>query len=167
MNRLALLPLLALAACQGAPKNDTDAADVQNQLDAPIKEVETLPPGETAVDAGSINADNVAVAEPAGKLIPASMQGKWGQVPADCTSTKGDNKGLMTVTSDMMRFYESRAKLMKIVGSSPEKLTAEFAFTGEGQNWTQTETLTLTGSSNTLTRSEDGTDLRYTRCPAA
>ena len=161
MTRFALLPLLALAGCQGAPEDQANnQANVQNQLNAPIKEVETLPPDETVI------ADDNAAAAPAATGIPESMQGRWGLVPADCPSTRGDNKGLLTITGDTLQFYESRAKLTKMVGSWPEKLTAEFAFTGEGQNWTKTETLALTGSSNTLVRSEDGSALRYTRCPA-
>lgn len=162
MTRLAFLPLLALAACQASPQADaTDQANAENQLNAPIREVETLPPDETVIPDQSNAMD-----EPAAAGIPESMQGRWGLVPADCTSTRGDNKGLLTITGDMLRFYESRAKLVKMVGSWPEKLTAEFAFTGEGQNWTRTETLALTGSSNTLVRSEEGAELRYTRCPA-
>ena len=50
----------------------------------------------------------------------------------------------------------------------PEKLIAEFAFIGEGQQWTRTETLELTGSSNTLIRSETDPPGRFTykRCDA-
>ncbi|MBA2919918.1 hypothetical protein GON01_07615 [Sphingomonas sp. MAH-20] len=94
------------------------------------------------------------------------MQGRWGLVPADCTSTRGDAKGLLTITGDTLQFYESRAKLAKIVGNWPEKLKAEFAFTGEGQSWTRTETLSLTNSSNTLVREDEelAQPLRYSRC---
>lgn len=97
--------------------------------------------------------------------LPAAFQDRWGLVAADCDPARGDAKGLMTITSDALRFYESRAQLSRIVGTWPEKLEAEFAFTGEGQSWTKTETLALTGSSNILIRTEDGKDLRYTRCP--
>lgn len=98
--------------------------------------------------------------------IPPAFQDRWGLIVADCDPTRDDAKGLMTITSDALRFYESRAQLSKIIGSWPEKLEAEFAFTGEGQSWTKTETLALVGSSKTLIRTEDGKDLRYTRCPA-
>ncbi|WP_198159807.1 MULTISPECIES: hypothetical protein [Sphingomonas] len=160
MTRLLILPLLALAACQAnAPDNSANDAVAANQAEAPVKEVETLPPDETVVEP-----ENEAEAPAA--AIPESMQGRWGLVPADCTSTRGDAKGLLTITGDTLQFYESRAKLAKIVGNWPEKLKAEFAFTGEGQSWTRTETLSLTNSSNTLVREDEelAQPLRYSRC---
>ena len=33
-------------------------------------------------------------------VIPAAFHGRWGMVPADCTSTRGDNKGLITVDAE-------------------------------------------------------------------
>lgn len=97
--------------------------------------------------------------------IPEAFHGRWGLVPEDCTSTRGDAKGLLTVSGDSLRFYESRATLAHLIGSWPEKLEAEFAFSGEGQEWSKTETLALTASSNTLVRTEDGVEYRYRRCP--
>lgn len=162
MTRLLVLPLLALAACQAnAPDNAANDTVAAKQAEAPVKEVETLPPDETVVEPG--NATEAAVEA----TIPESMQGRWGLVAADCTSTRGDAKGLLTITSDTLQFYESRAKLTKVVGNWPEKLKAEFAFTGEGQSWTRTETLSLTNSSNTLVREDEelAKPLRYSRCP--
>lgn len=161
MTRLALLPLVALAACQAnAPDNAANDAVAANQANAPVKDIETLPPDETVVEPGNEGTEETAAA------IPEGMQGRWGLVPADCTSTRGDAKGLLTVTPDTLQFYESRAKLAKVVGSWPEKLKAEFAFTGEGQSWTRTETLSLTNSSNTLVRDDEELPqpLRYARC---
>lgn len=163
MTRLALLPLLALAACQAAPETHaSDQANAESALNAPVREVETLPPDETAVPEQE---NSVVAADPVPTGIPARMQGRWGMVPADCTSTRGDAKGLLTITRDTLQFYESRAKIAKVIGSSPEKLTAEFSFTGEGQSWAKTETLALAGG-DTLMRTEDGREFRYTRCAA-
>ena len=36
-----------------------------------------------------------------------ALQGNWGMVPADCTSTRGDNKGLLRITATTLQFYES------------------------------------------------------------
>jgi hypothetical protein len=163
VTRLLVLPLLALAACQAnAPDDAANDAVAAKQAEAPIKNIETLPPNETVVEPG---ADETAL--PAETAIPASMQGRWGLVSADCTSTRGDAKGLLTITPDTLQFYESRARLTKVVGNWPEKLKAEFAFTGEGQSWTRTETLSLTNSSNTLVREDEELPkpLRYSRCP--
>ena len=98
--------------------------------------------------------------------IPAAFLGRWGLVPADCTSTAGDNKGLMTVEPDRLTFYESRAAIAKLEGVSPTELRATLAFTGEGQEWTQQTPLILENEGNSLTRVADGQTLRYTRCGA-
>lgn len=160
MTRLILLLPLALIACQGPPEaNQTNAAEVQNQLDAPVKDVETLPPDETAVvDAGN----GAAAVVPASTKIPESLQGRWGMVPADCTSTRGDAKGLMTVGADTLTFYESRAKLAKVASADPDRFAGQFAFTGEGQNWAANVTLSREG--DTLVRQEDGPPFSYKRC---
>jgi hypothetical protein len=89
-------------------------------------------------------------------------------VPADCTSTRGDNKGLITVDADSIRFYESRATLAKVTMNAPENFTGDFRFTGEGQTWTKPQNLKLTASSNTLIRSETEPAMSFTykRCAA-
>ncbi|WBH16245.1 hypothetical protein [Sphingomonas radiodurans] len=102
-------------------------------------------------------------ADTAGRL-PAAFLGRWGLVPADCTSTRGDNKGLMTVEADRLSFYESRATIAKLAIISPTELRATLAFTGEGQEWTQDTPLMLEHEGNVLTRFADGQTLRYTRC---
>ena len=87
-------------------------------------------------------------------------------VPADCTSTRGDAKGLITIDADSIKFFESKGTLTKVTLNAPENFTGTFAFTGEGQSWTNSQNLKLTGSSNTLIRSE--TDVAqsysYKRC---
>jgi hypothetical protein len=107
------------------------------------------------------------VSEPAAAVrIPAAFHGRWGMVEADCTSTRGDNKGLIEIGPDSIRFYEALAKLARVTGNYPENFTGEFTFTGEGQRWTKTQNLKLTGSSNTLIRTDDDPPVRYTyhRC---
>lgn len=152
--------LLGLAACKQAP----DAEPTNDNPDAPVREVETLPPDESAPPANATDKE-VAPAEATGPIPPA-FQARWGLTPADCTSTRGDAKGLLTIGPDTLKFYESRAKLTKVIGHWPEKLKAEFAVTGEGQSWTKVETLSLTGSSNVLIRQEEGAEFRYRRCGA-
>jgi len=62
--------------------------------------------------------------------IPMAMRGRWGLVPADCTSTKGDTKGLITIDAASIRFYESVAKLTKVDQRSETALKAGYAFSG-------------------------------------
>jgi hypothetical protein len=86
--------------------------------------------------------------------------------PADCTSTRGDAKGLIIIDSDSIKFFESRGTLTKVTLNAPENFTGSFAFTGEGQTWTNSQNLKLTGSSNTLVRSETDVSQSYSykRC---
>ncbi len=104
-----------------------------------------------------------------GDTIPTALHGRWGMVPADCTSTRGDNKGLLTVDQNTLRFYESRAKLGAIKQRTDTSIRAAFAFDGEGSQWTRDVELSLSG--NTLTRTERGGEepggpFTHTKCAA-
>lgn len=158
---------LALAACQQG-NDDNIAIDESNTANA---EIETLPPDETMTNeanlsGAALNEADDRGSEPAALRIPAAFQGRWGMVPADCTSTRGDNKGLITITDDKIRFFESIATLTKVTLNAPENFTGSFAFTGEGQSWTNSQNLKLTGSSKTLirTQSDISQPFTYKRC---
>jgi len=164
MERTALtsaLLALALAACQQA-SDENIAIDETNTSNA---EIETLPPDETVTnDVTNVMNGNTSEAGPV--AIPAAFHGRWGMNPADCTSTMGDAKGLITIGDKTIDFFESKGTLTKVTLNAPENFTGTFAFTGEGQSWTNSQNLKLTGSSNTLIRSE--TDVAqsysYKRC---
>ncbi|HEY5458740.1 MAG TPA: hypothetical protein VIJ81_04625 [Sphingomicrobium sp.] len=159
---LAAAMLLALAGCQQG-NDDNIAIDETNTANAVI---ETLPPDETVTNDAD-NADANASDSTAGALlIPAAFRGRWGMVPDDCTSTRGDAKGLIIVDEDGIKFFESQATLTKVTGNFPENFTGTFAFTGEGENWTNSQNLKLTGSSNTLLRkqSDIAQPFTYKRC---
>jgi hypothetical protein len=101
--------------------------------------------------------------------IPAALRGRWGLVPADCTSTMGDNKGLITIDAESIKFYEARAVLDVIKEVRESRVVASFDFTGEGQEWKLEETLELANDGKELVRTEQGTDaitepLRYAKC---
>ena len=150
---------LALAACQQGG-NDNIAIDETNTANA---DVETLPPDETGTNDANAAGNDSSAAELA---IPAAFRGRWGMVPDDCTSTRGDAKGLITIDSGSMKFFESQGKLTKVTLDAPENFTGTFVFTGEGQSWTNSQNLKLTGSSNTLVRSETDVSQSFTykRC---
>lgn len=152
--------LLVLAGCQQG-NDDNIAIDETNTANA---EIETLPPDEGNDQTAEANAAN----EPrAGALaIPAAFHGRWGMVPDDCTSTRGDAKGLIIVDEDSIKFFESNATLTKVTLNAPENFTGTFAFTGEGESWTNSQNLKLTGSSNTLVRkqSDVAQPFTYKRC---
>jgi hypothetical protein len=160
ISSIALLAL-ALAACQ-QPNDDNIAIDESNAANA---EIETLPPDETVTN-DTTNVLNGNSSESGPVAIPAAFHGRWGMVPADCTSTKGDAKGLITINADSITFYESKGRLTKVTLNAPENFTGIFAFTGEGQTWSNSQNLKLTGSSNTLVRSETDVSQSYSykRC---
>jgi outer membrane lipoprotein-sorting protein len=153
---------LALAACRQS-SDDNFAIDDTNMANA---EIETLPPDETVTNETANVADGNSVETPGTLAIPAAFHGRWGMVPADCTSTKGDAKGLIAIEGNSIKFYESVGKLTKVTLNAPENFTGTFAFTGEGQSWTNSQNLKLTGSSSTLVRSETDVAQSYTykRC---
>lgn len=134
---------------------------------------------DAPADAPSTSAAAPVVAEPAPQAvetaafsaIPGPMRGRWGLVPADCTSTRGDAKGLVVIGADSLRFYESVAKLGAISTGGPDRIRAAFALTGEGQEWTQDIELTLLPDGS-LQRRDHGENalpgpLVYARCAPA
>lgn len=126
------------------------AEAVQNQADP-------TPP------APGTNQEAPVLAQPnPGGVIPARYQGRWGMVPADCTSTRGDTKGLMTIGDTRIRFYESTATLTKQRPAIATSFSGEFAFRGEGQAWEKVMTFTRTG--DTLERAEEDGKFTYRRC---
>lgn len=166
------LAALALAACQ-QPADDSNIA-IDNNVNAQEvaeADVEALPPsesggesgGEVANSASPINeADDGGSEAPPTTLIPAQYRGRWGMVAADCTSTRGDAKGLMTVGDTSIRFYESTAALQEQRPAIATSFSGVFVFTGEGQTWERVMTLTRTGDS--LTRAQADGNFTYTRC---
>lgn len=154
---LALTVGLLFAGCQAAPPEQKNQVDDGSA--ATLAAIEPAPENGSAqvADRSTIIAD---------KRIPPAFLGRWGLVPADCTSTAGNNKGLMTVAPDRLSFYESRATITRLEGVSSTRLRATLAFSGEGQQWTEETPLTLEENGDVLTRVADGQPLRYTRCAA-
>lgn len=160
---------LALAACstettrnETVVHNETLVTDTAPGVGAPA------PAANAAEPAAGATPTATPTPEPA-TGIPAALHGRWGLVPADCTSTRGDNKGLLTITADMLRFYESRGTIAKIVERDANRIVADFAMTGEGQEWTRRMTLDAQDDGRTLIRREQGADampgaLKYSRC---
>lgn len=156
---LAAAPAFALAAC-GAPADDsaTDSAE------APETPMPVEPDGGIGDGAGPPADEDATGAS----TIPTALQGRWGLVAADCTSTRGDAKGLIEITGDTITFYESRATLGDIAERSDTRIRAEFDFIGEGMEWSRDISLATEGDGK-LVRTEYGEDamadpLTYTKC---
>src|SRR5215218_8148614 len=133
--------LMSMVACSG---RDPVVADEANNLAAAPTDVDVLPPDESV--ATPTNELENGAAEPvndAASAIPAFLHGRWGLTPADCTSTRGDAKGLLVVSADQMKFYESVGKPAGALEISPDSASGDFAFTGEGMTWKKYQVLEL------------------------
>jgi len=122
---------------------------------------------EPAPDASGAPPANAIAAAPVPTIaakIPALLQGRWGLTPADCTSTRGDAKGLLVIGPDNLKFYESRAVPVPDAQSSPDSISGNFAFTGEGQTWTKFQALELQGQQLVRTESNPMASFTYARC---
>lgn len=164
MTTFATCAAMALAAC-GSSSDDSAAQDGPA---APVA-ADSIPASTEPADTSPIPAspDTAVVA-----AIPAAMQGRWGMVPADCTSTRGDAKGLITVSAKDIRFYESVGTLGTISQGDANHIRANFAFTGEGMEWTREMDMAIEDGGEVLIRQEFGQDAipgpqRYTKCKAA
>lgn len=115
--------------------------------------------------------NQAAAASTQASVIPVRFRGRWGINAADC---QGDAaaKGLLTIEERRLVFYESRGVLDRIVPAQPAtQFVATYRFTGEGQEWQRSESLTLNGGSlqrrsiPPADQSQPVESLTYTRCP--
>ena len=153
--------IMTMGACSG---QDPVADEVNNSAAAPSK-VDVLPPDEssaTATNELENGVDDPAV--PENSKIPASLHGRWGLTPGDCTSTRGDAKGLMVVAADSLKFYESSARPPSDLKTSAKSASGDFAFTGEGMTWKKYEALELQAGKLVRTESSPMASFTYARC---
>ncbi|MCJ2188494.1 hypothetical protein [Novosphingobium beihaiensis] len=144
----AMVLAMALSACSGGKQEPEPAASSE----------------------ASAQATDAAVEAAADNSIPEVLRGRWGLVPADCTSSRGDAKGLLTISGDTLTFYESVAELGFIKAREAGRITAAFEFSGEGQSWVLDVTLSTPDGGRTLVRKDTGPDaapepLTYQKCP--
>ena len=161
LHRMAAAALVgALAACGSS---DPVADNAQNSDSLPTIATNTASADGSAPEQGTTSAVGNSAVAAASTSIPQALRGRWGMTPEDCTSTRGDAKGLLTVTDNELRFYESRAVPADNVQVSPDSISADFAFTGEGMNWTKFQTLQL--QDGKLVRTESGPMASFTYVP--
>jgi len=164
MKRIATVAVTLAIGLAGCQQNDPNniAIDSGNSENAVI---ETLPPDETVTNDDSLDegTDSGTTSDAStSATIPDQYRGRWGMVAADCTSTGGDNKGLITIGDKTIKFFEATATLKEQRPAIATSFSGDFSFTGEGQNWEKVMTFTRTG--NTLKRAEDEGTFTYTRC---
>ena len=156
MRALIVLTAALLASACGEPAPE-QIADTETPM--PVE-----PDGGIGDGAGP--PAEAGAASPA--TIPATIQGRWGLVPADCTSTAGDAKGLLVIGPDRLSFYESRGTLRDVRQDDERGFRAVYAFTGEGMEWMRDIAFELDPGENRLVRRDfgegAGQPLTYSRC---
>ncbi|MGE4430071.1 MAG: hypothetical protein AB7E05_04930 [Sphingobium sp.] len=167
------LPFCLLAACSS---QDGDKANDGTNLSAPIVDNHADDADAQAGPDNSAASVNAAAADAQEQVqdkdqMPLALRGRWGLVPKDCTSTMGDNKGLLVISGTTLTFYESRGTLKSFTQWAPDRIRAHFDFSGEGMNWAQDMALELQQDDKTLVRRDHGDEaqtgpLRYQKCPA-
>ena len=173
---IAAASLVVLAACSRQPAEQAPADDASAEIPAAVPtvtETTTTPadgtPTPSPTGSGTPSPSPTATGTAPAQSIPVAVRGRWGLVPADCTSTRGDAKGLLTIDATTLRFYESRGTLRTIKQRADSRIRATFAFSGEGMTWTRDEVLDAQNGGRTLIRREYGEDaapgpFRYSRC---
>jgi len=149
---------LAMSSCS---KRDPVADDANAATSLPLvnhagPDPHGAPPEKGAAPARSLPAPAAT--------IPAALVGRWGLTPADCTSTRGDAKGLLLITPTEIRFYESRAVPGANTNVSADSIRGDFTFTGEGQTWTKFEALQLNRQELVRTESNPTASFTYAKC---
>ena len=148
-----------LVACSGQDPVAPEANNISSS------EVDVLPPDESDATPSKdlANGGDEPVAQTTG-TIPAAFPGRWGLTPADCTSTRGDNKGLLTIAADKLTFYEARAVPSGDLEQTKTSVSGDFSFTGEGETWKRHQVLEIRDSKLTRTESSPMASYTYARC---
>ena len=148
----ALLVVGAMAACE--------------RRDPVADEANAIPPAPATDSAGTIagGPPSANVSGAVAGSIPAALQGRWGLTPADCTSTRGDAKGLLEIGPDSLKFYESRAVPGTSIETGDQGISGNWNFTGEGQEWSKYVSLKLEGKVLTRTERNPVASYNYARC---
>lgn len=171
MHKIIIAGLFALAACGTEPA----ATDTDESIEA-VNEGQAVPevadgaadPAPPPADPEGDNSSEPGVIA----TIPEALRGRWGINAADCTSTRGDAKGLVEISDTELRFYESVATLSEVEERDATRIVGAFSFVGEGQTWERRMVLDGQDDGATLIRREYGADampgpLRYRKCEAA
>ncbi len=164
MKRPAILAI-ACAVLAGCGQSGPVANGAENTASLPAPDQAAPDPTAAAPANATATPSGANVSGPSNATkIPATLHGRWGMSPGDCTSTRGDAKGLLTISADEMRFYESVAVPDAELAVAPDSIRGNFNFTGEGQSWTKFQDLRLKGGELVRTESNPTASYSYAKC---
>jgi len=156
---VALTGIMSAVACSG---RDPVAAEA-NAAATPAQESAIVTEENTA-DQRNASLSATSDAPAAAGAIPAALHGRWGLTPTDCTSTRGDAKGLLEVSGSQLKFYESVARPVAALDTSTDSASGDFAFSGEGSTWKKYQVLELQRGKLVRTESGPMQSFTYARC---
>lgn len=152
---LLVAPLLPLAACSGA-EPERDGMPAESTIAQP-----------EAAQASPASQQLNAPATTAADAIPAAMYGFYDADRVMCSDMHSPTR--LAISSSGVEFYESMARVQNVDIVSKTAITATFAFSGEGSNWTRKMELSLHNDGDTLRRQDltegaQETVFTYKRC---
>lgn len=149
--------MLAIVSCSSSKPVDKEADRTAGLPDLNA-------PAPTTIGEPHKNTSPATPLPPPESKIPASLQGRWGLSPRDCTGDPAAAKGLLIITSDDLGFYESKAVPAADVATDQNSISGNFAFTGEGRSWTRYEALKVDRNNLTRTEIEPTASFTYAKC---
>jgi hypothetical protein len=155
---LSIALVFGIAACSKREPVDKHA---NNTAGLPV--INDLVPDASGAPPAKAPAGSAQQSAPAVR-IPTALQGRWGLAPNDCTSTRGDAKGLLVIGPDQLTFYESQAVPGSGAHGDSDSISGNFRFTGEGHTWIRFEMLMLQGKELVRTESNPMASFTYARC---
>jgi hypothetical protein len=162
---LAFALMTTVVACSGRDPVANGAENTAGLPDAnqEMPTADGSPPVNAPLPATPASSES-AKPEQRGHVIPASLRGRWALTPDDCTSTRGDAKGLLVISDTDLKFYESRAVPASDIEIQSDGMSGSFVFVGEGQTWTKFEALKLQGRNLIRTETNPTASFTYAKC---
>lgn len=157
IRSIALTLLVLTAACDATPQgNEAQPAIVANIVDA-----DRSTPSEAPANAAIASpAEPAGIANPQPATIPASVQGRWTGASDRCDDRAAPLE--LAVAPDRLVFHESVGTVRSVRIGEDGRIAIDASFTGEGQSWRRTLTLTRTG--DRLVIAGDGAATTRKRC---
>ncbi|KTT73701.1 hypothetical protein [Sphingomonas endophytica] len=156
---------MTLAACGGGTPD-------YNRVDVPEREAEAQAAIERSVaqnGAASTARSGVPVTVPSrtaarARAFPTEFRGYWGVTDDDCELANTSATGRINIDADTIRFYDTRARVQRLVPLSPQEVVADVRIAGEGPAFERRETYRLEAGGTMLVRIAPPTTQRYRRC---
>ena len=159
--------LLLLTACSRQPDyDDTTELNGKDAKAANAVAADVATNGVAAAAAKGLPVSKPGLTRAPRNALPTAFQGYWGMTPADCDLANAAATGRIDVEGDTIRFYESKARVAKLIAGDDPSVVADLTFTGEGQHWTRRTEFALGAGGTRLLRREQGqaNTITYQRC---